>query len=89
MTVALPEQKPLINLGLVKWHIVAGIAFLIIAMLPPHVEKGVQTRAPHREIEIGQIVIVENASVYLRRAGRDRNRPAVVKLTQVGIGGIG
>jgi len=33
MTVAVQEQKPLINLGLVKGHLIAGIAFLIIAML--------------------------------------------------------
>ncbi len=33
MTVAIQEQKPLINLGLVRSHIIAGFAFLIIAML--------------------------------------------------------
>ena len=33
MTVAVQEQKPLINIGLVKWHLAVGFGFLIIAML--------------------------------------------------------
>ncbi len=33
MTVAVQQQKPLINIGLVKWHLAVGFGFLIIAML--------------------------------------------------------
>jgi len=33
MTVAVQQQKPIINLGLVKAHLVAGVVFLIVAML--------------------------------------------------------
>ena len=33
MTVAVQQQKPLINIGLVKWHLAVGFVFLIVAML--------------------------------------------------------